>query len=46
MSSAFAGFPQGACVDEQREVDIELHNQSLIAYYEFIVAANTHKITL
>jgi hypothetical protein len=46
MPSAFAGFPQGAYTDEQREVDIELHNKSLITYYEFIVAANTHKATL
>jgi len=46
MSSAFAGFPQGGCVDEQHEVCNELHNQSLITYNEFIVAANTHKATL
>lgn len=46
MSSAVAGFPQGGYTDDQHEVDIELHNKSLITYYEFIVAANTHKATL
>jgi len=46
MPAVVAGFPQDASADDQHEVDIELHNQSLITYNEFIAAANIHKATI